>query len=89
MKCAPLIALFALVSTGAMAADNVVSMTLKDHKFTTAEIHVMANTPTTVSLTNNDDQTEEFDSTRLKIEKVVTGHSTGTMRWRPLAPGRS
>jgi hypothetical protein len=39
-------------------------------------------------LVNNDDQPEEFDSTALKIEKVVPGHSTGIMRWRPLAPGR-
>lgn len=47
-----------------------------------------ANVPATVTLVNNDDQTEEFDSTALKIEKVVPGHSTGIMRWRPLAPGR-
>ncbi len=80
--------LCALVSTGAFAADNIASLTLKDHKFSPAEIHVTANKPTTVTLINNDDQTEEFDSTSLKIEKVVVGHSTGTMRWRPLAPGR-
>ena len=81
-------ALLALVSTGALGADNVASLTLKDHKFSPAEIHVKANVPTTVSLTNNDAETEEFDSTSLKIEKVVAGHTTGTMRWRPLAPGR-
>ena len=75
-------------STGAMGEDNGAAITLKDHKFTPAEIHVKANTPTTVKLANDDDQTEEFDSTALKIEKIVTGHSTGTMRWRPLAPGR-
>ena len=83
-----LAALFALGSTAALGADNTVTLTLKDHKFLPAEIHVKANTPTTVTLTNDDDQTEEFDSTSLKIEKVVTGHATGTMRWRPLAPGR-
>jgi len=88
MKSIVLMALFVLVSTAATANDNAVTLSLKDHKFTPAEIHVRANTPTTVTLTNNDDQTEEFDSTSLKIEKVVTGHSTGTMRWRPLAPGR-
>ncbi|MDE2134319.1 MAG: cupredoxin domain-containing protein [Alphaproteobacteria bacterium] len=80
--------LFALVSTGALGADNVTSLTLKDHKFLPAEIHVKADTPTTVTLVNDDDQTEEFDSASLKIEKVVAAHSTGTMRWRPLAPGR-
>lgn len=84
-----LLALFlALVSTPTLCADNLVSLTLKDHKFTPTEIHVKANAPATVTLINNDDETEEFDSTALKIEKVVAGHSTGIMRWRPLAPGR-
>ncbi len=80
--------LFAFTSTNAFCADNVISLTLKDHKFTPTEIHVKADTATTVTLINNDDQAEEFDSTSLKIEKVVSEHSTGTMRWRPLAPGR-
>jgi Cupredoxin-like domain len=82
------IAFLALLTTSALGADNTASLALKDHKFTPTEIHVKANTPTTVTLTNDDDATEEFDSTSLKIEKIVTGHSTGTMRWRPLAPGR-
>ena len=80
--------LFTLVSTVAFGADTMVSLTLKDHKFSPAEVRVKANTPATVTLINGDDQTEEFDSTSLKIEKVVAGHSTGIMRWRPLAPGR-
>ena len=88
MKSIGLIAFFTLASTMAMAEDNVASIALKNHQFTPAEIHVKARTPTTVTLANNDDQTEEFDSTSLKIEKVVAGHATGTMRWRPLAPGR-
>lgn len=77
-----------LVSTQAFGEDNKVSLSLSNHRFTPEEIHVKANTPSTVSLTNNDDQAEEFDSTTLRIEKIVAGHSTGTMRWRPLAPGR-
>ena len=88
MKVSILMALLVLASTPAIADDNVVSLSLKDHRFTPAEIHVRANTPTTVTLANNDDQTEEFDSTSLKIEKVVTGHAVGALRLRPLAPGR-
>ena len=80
--------LFTSVLTGAFGADNAASLTLKDHKFSPTEVRVKADTPTTVTLINNDDQSEEFDSTSLKIEKVVAGHSTGIMRWRPLAPGR-
>jgi len=88
MKLLAAIAVLALVPAGAIAQDNTASITLKDHKFAPAEIHVRANTPTTVTLTNDDDQAEEFDSTSLKIEKIVSGHATGTMRWRPLRPGR-
>ena len=81
--------LLALAMAAAPAlADNTLSLNLKDHRFTPAEIHVKAGVPSTVTLTNQDEETEEFDSTALKIEKVVTGHGSGTMRWRPLAPGR-
>lgn len=76
-----------LLAIPSRAADNTASLTLKDHRFTPAEIHVKAHLPTVVTLTNQDDATEEFDSTALKVEKVVSGHSTGTFRIRPLAPG--
>src|SRR5882724_4885058 len=56
MKLFLLAAMLSLVSTNAMCDDNIVSMTLQDHKFMPAEIHVKANRPTTVMLTNNDDQ---------------------------------
>ncbi len=87
----PILLLFALtlVSTQAFGEDNKVSLSLNNHRFTPEEIHVKANTPSTVTLTNQDDQAEEFDSSMLRIEKVVAAHSTGTMRWRPLAPGFS
>ncbi|HWY66000.1 MAG TPA: cupredoxin domain-containing protein [Rhizomicrobium sp.] len=88
MKPLLLAALLCLISTAAICDDNLASLTIRDHKFAPAEIHVKAHTPTTVTLTNEDDQAEEFDSTALKIEKVVTGHATGIMRLRPLAPGR-
>jgi hypothetical protein len=86
----PFIAVFliSLTSTGALADDNTATLALSNHKFSPEVIHIKANTPTMVTLTNNDDQAEEFDSTTLRIEKIVAGHSTGTMRWRPLAPGR-
>ena len=84
----PIIALAALLAVPAFAADNTVSLTLKDHSFTPAQVHVKAGTATTVTLANDDADTEEFDSDSLKIEKIVRGHTTGMMRWRALAPGR-
>jgi hypothetical protein len=85
---ATLAGLFALTACAAAAADNIASLTLRDHRFTPAEIRVKAHVPTTVTIVNEDSESEEFDSTALKIEKVVSGHATGTMRIRPLAPGR-
>ena len=65
-----------------------IPVTLKNHHFAPAEIHVKANEPTLITLSNQDDAAEEFDSTSLKVEKVVPGHETGNVRLRPLAPGR-
>jgi len=88
MKPILLLLVLTFLSTQAFGEDNKVSLSLSNHRFTPEEIHVKANTPSTVTLTNGDDQAEEFDSSMLRIEKVVAAHSTGTMRWRPLAPGR-
>ncbi|MBS0470975.1 MAG: cupredoxin domain-containing protein [Proteobacteria bacterium] len=69
-------------------SDNLVFLKLSGHRFVPAEIHVEANVPTTVSITNEDDQSDIFVSNSLKAKKVIAAHTTGTMRWRPLAPGR-
>jgi len=71
----------------AFASDGI-SLQLKDHKFTPAEIHVKANVPNVIVMSNQDATAEEFDSTSLKVEKVVAGNSSGNVRLRPLAPGR-
>ncbi|HEX4534085.1 MAG TPA: cupredoxin domain-containing protein, partial [Rhizomicrobium sp.] len=47
-----------------------------------------ANAPSIISLTNQDATAEEFDSTALKVEKVVAGSSQGNVRLRPLSPGK-
>ncbi len=88
MKSFVFAAVLALVPAGAMAQDNTASVTLKNHRFTPAEIHVKANTPSVIALTNKDATAEEFDSTALKVEKVVAGNSSGNIRIRALAPGR-
>ncbi len=76
-----------LVATSALA-DEPIAVTLQNHKFTPSEIHVKANAPTVIALTNKDATAEEFDSTALKVEKVVAGNSSGNVRIRALAPGR-
>ena len=69
-------------------ANGPVVLTLKNHKFSPAEIHVRANAPSVIAMNNEDATAEEFDSKSLKVEKVVAGNSTGNVHLRPLSPGR-
>ena len=77
-----------LLAATPVYADEPIPVTLQNHKFTPSEIHVKANTPSVIALTNKDSTAEEFDSTSLKVEKVVAGNSSGNVRIRALAPGR-
>jgi len=65
-----------------------IDLTLKDHKFEPAEIRAPANTPIEITLKNEDDAFEEFDSNSLRTEKIVTKHGTITIKLKPLAAGR-
>jgi plastocyanin len=84
------LAIFSILMLAAAPAlaDEPIAVTLQNHKFTPAEIQVKANTPSVIALTNKDATAEEFDSTALKVEKVVAGNSSGNVRIRALAPGR-
>jgi Cupredoxin-like domain len=68
-----LLSLVMLVAASARADDYTI--TIKDHKFTPEEIKLSANQRAAVTVINNDDTAEEFDSTALKVEKVVAGKS--------------
>ena len=72
---------------GADAVPNI-AVRIENHRFTPAEIHVPANTPVTLTVTNADTSAEEFDSPALKVEKVLVGGASGVVRLRPLRPGR-
>jgi heme/copper-type cytochrome/quinol oxidase subunit 2 len=63
-------------------------LTLKDHRFTPAEVHVPVGKPVILRITNEDDTADEFDSTALQVEKVVAAHAYATVRLRPLGAGR-
>ena len=91
----PAIALVALalgVSVGATAsraADAVtINITLKDHRFQPAEPQAPAGKPIVIVVKNLNPAPAEFESTMLRVEKVVTAGGTITMRIRPLEPGR-
>jgi plastocyanin len=82
------LALLAMVPA-VRAEDSVtVNISLKDRRFQPAESHAPAGKPITIILKNFDHVPAEFESHMLRVEKVVTGGGTVTMRIRPLAPGR-
>jgi hypothetical protein len=76
-----------LVSTTALA-DGPIEVHLKNHKFSPSVIKVKANKPSVIILYNDDDVADEFDSSSLKIERVVPGHAKANIRIRALAPGK-
>ncbi|MGO9172935.1 MAG: cupredoxin domain-containing protein [Rhodomicrobium sp.] len=76
---------------GASYADDepvAIALTLKDHKFEPAEIKAPAGKAIAITLKNEDDAIEEFDSNSLRTEKIVTKHGTVTIKLKPLAAGR-
>lgn len=77
-----------LPSATPLQAQTAIDMTIKDHRFTPSEIHVPAVKPAVLNIKNEDATAEEFDSSALKIEKVIGGGNEGTVRLRPLDPGR-
>ena len=91
-----LLAVAGIVAVPAVAAEPAtpanaagqIEVTLKDHKFEPAEIHVPAGKPVTILLTNADSSADEFDSSDLRVEKVVSGGAKGVVRISPLVPGR-
>lgn len=65
-----------------------IDITIQDHKFSPAEIHVPTGKRTVLRVRNGDATAEEFDSSALQVEKVVAAGATVTIRLHPLGPGR-
>jgi len=80
-------AFVALAPVAAQAADDL-TLTIKDHKFTPAELKVPANKRVAITVVNSDATPEEFESNALKVEKVIPGGAKATVRIGPLKPGR-
>lgn len=90
----PRATLLALLSLGLVIATPIHAdspptfyTTIKNHSFDPAEIHVPANKPVILVITNADDTPEEFDSVALRIEKVIAPGKKGAVWIRPLAFG--
>ena len=88
MKSVLLAILIAATGISQALADEPVEVHLKNHKFSPSTIKVKANKPSMILLYNDDDGADEFDSSSLKIERVVPGHAKANIRIRALAPGK-
>jgi hypothetical protein len=70
------------------AQDAVVHITVKNHRFEPATPRAPANRPITIRVRNEDSAPMEFESVRLRVEKVVPANSEGVVNVRALSPGR-
>ncbi len=92
-RCASLVVLAICSQLSAQAAQTPANesgqivLRIENHVFSPAEIHVKAGQRTQILVINLDPTAEEFDSTSLKVEKVIAGKSEGVVRLRSLDPG--
>jgi hypothetical protein len=63
------------------------NLVIRNHKFEPEEIRVPAGKRVSIYVSNEDATPEEFDSTALKVEKIIPGKSKGLVRIGPLDPG--
>ncbi len=84
------VVLMAAVAAGICAPAHAqeFNLVIRNHKFEPQEIRVPARKRVSIYVTNEDASPEEFDSTSLKVEKIIPGKSKGLVRIGPLDPGR-
>jgi hypothetical protein len=80
-------ALLCSAAAPAVAADPVVTITLKNHQFVPSEVPVPANTKVQLLVKNEQPVTAEFESPVLHREKIVNAGGQITVFVGPLDPG--
>jgi plastocyanin len=84
----PILAAAACLSPLAASADAPqATLILDQHRFAPDALTVPAGRKVRITLINRDSALEEFDSTDLKVEQVVTPKGRITFSVGPLAPG--
>jgi len=84
----PLPAFLALALAGPALADTPYTLTIHNHQFQPTELEVPAGKKIELQVVNQDPSAEEFESTELHREKLVTGGGKITVYVGPLSPGR-
>jgi len=86
---ASIAAALVLAAAPAHAEDaTALSLTIKGHHFTPAELTAPANKPIVIEVTNEDSTPAELESKPLRVEKVVAGGAKVKLQVRGLAAGR-
>lgn len=80
-------ACLAALLPGAAVAAEPVQLTLKDHRFVPAEVSVPAGERFRIAVSNQDATPSEFESSDLRVEKIVVAGGTITVFAGPLKPG--
>jgi plastocyanin domain-containing protein len=75
-----------LTAFGAFAAGDI-TLTIENHKFSPARIEIPAGQKVRLMVENKDATPEEFDSSDLRIEKVIPGKSKAPIFVGPLKAG--
>ncbi len=84
-----LAATVALIGTASSASPPMptVTLILKGHRFTPAEVKAPAGQRFKIVVVNQDTATDEFDSHDLKVEQLITPNGRVSITVGPLKPG--
>jgi heme/copper-type cytochrome/quinol oxidase subunit 2 len=80
--------LTSVVCLSSFAADNELSLVIRDHRFEPTELRVPSNQKVKLIVHNQDASPEEFESHELNREKVIAPGAKSTIFVGPLKPGR-
>ena len=72
----------------AFAADQEITLTIKDHQFSPAEVRIPAGQKVKLIIDNQDASPEEFESHELNREKIIPAKSKGAVYIGPLKAGK-
>lgn len=89
-RCTPVLLLLPLAwaaSPAARADEPAFTLTIKDHRFSPADLSVPANTRVKLTIKNLDATPAEFESRQFKAEKLIPAGREATLTIGPLNPG--
>ncbi len=84
----PAALMLTLAGSAAFAQQTTIQITIRNHRFEPAQPKAPQGVPLTLVVRNADKTPEEFESKTLRVEKVIPGGATSTIRLRPLKPGK-